>query len=146
MNRSRAALIVFAAMVIAAAAWGQSTTVVSVPVSGQYWERAAGGMLNYSGVVTFTWLQDGGPTGEWPVSGKFVGQAWCVNTGAGYSLYGVCTDCVKGAAGQTLSVKKSFIALDGRGQPAFENVINLAFSFPAKAGPPAVTVLAFAGP
>ncbi len=130
------------ALALAASSWGDPPATVSVPVSGQYWEREAGGWLNYSGLITFTWKESPGTTGEWPVNAKLVAQAWCLNTGAGYTLIGFFSDVVKGAAGSTMLLFKELTALDGRGQPAFTAPASLAFSIPQETGAPSVVAIA----
>ncbi len=130
----------FIALSLGVSSWGDTPAAVTVPVHGQYWEPGAGGWLNYSGLMTFTWTQNA--AGQWGMSGKFVGSAWCLNTGAGYTLYGYCADCVEGAPGEKLMLSKDLIALDGQGQPAFTTGVSLALTIPGAAGLPSVTVVA----
>jgi hypothetical protein len=144
-NGKRIVALVLGATLLAAACWGEAPRVVTVPISGRYYEAGAGGWLNYTGAVTFTWQTDGGTAGEWPASATLVAEAWCMNTGAGYTLYGLCTDCVKGITGDTLVMSKPILALDGRGRPAFQAQVSIALAIPSASEPPVVTAVAFVG-
>jgi hypothetical protein len=144
MKRSgRIVVAVLVVALLAAACWADGTRVVAVPISGRYYEAAAGGWLNYTGTVTFTWQTDVGVAGEWPATATLVAEAWCMNTGAGYTLYGLCSECVKGFTGGSLVMSKSILALDGRGQPAFESQVNVSLALPDPSALPAVTAVAF---
>jgi hypothetical protein len=139
-------MVVVCTLVLAAAAcWADGTNAVGIPVSGQYWEPAAGGWLNYGGLMTFTWSPAEAAGGGWPVSATFVGQAWCANTGAAYTLYGYCADCITGRPGESVQATKTFMAIDGRGQPSFTAPVSLAFVFPSSMSVPSVSTVAFGG-
>ncbi len=70
-------------------------------------------------------------------------QAWCLNTGAGYTLYGLCSDCFKGDPGTTVNFSKQVLAIDGAGRPAFESPIQMMLSFTDASAAPEVARLAF---
>ena len=141
----RLAVCVIALAAAAAAAWAQGANLLSIPVSGRYWEPAAGGWLNYGGIMTLTWSPAYSTNEGYPVSAKFVGQAWCMNTGAAYTLYGYCADCISGRPGESIEATKTVLAIDGQGQPAFSAPVTLAFAIPSPKSVPSVSVVAFGG-
>ncbi len=77
------------------------------------------------------------------VRATLVAQAWCLNTGAGYTLYGLCTGCFKGDPGTTVDFSKQVPAIDGAGRPAFESPIQMMLSFTGAGAAPEVARLAF---
>jgi hypothetical protein len=59
----------------AVACWAEATRTVTVPVSGEYYERATEGVLRNEGVLTLSWAMEPHAPGEWPASGTLVAQA-----------------------------------------------------------------------
>lgn len=128
------------------AAWTRADTplTVTVPVSGEYWEAAAEGMLVYSGAVTIEWIGGGG-NGQWPVRATLLGQAWCRNSGAGYTLYGLALDSLGGAPGSPAMLTLPMLAVGGNGMPAFDRNISLSVALGGPTSTPSVTEITFGG-
>jgi hypothetical protein len=141
----RNAAVFLLAAALAASSWADSARLVTIPISGEYWEPAAGGMLVYSGTVTLEWLADGSGTDGWPVRATLVGQAWCKNTGAGYTLYGLTVDSLAGPQGAAAAVSQSMLAIGGNGRPAFNRDLSVSVTLGNSTIPPRVTQIAFAG-
>ena len=143
MNRAKGVLVVLVLFAAAASGWAQAVQTVVVPISGEYYDGAAGGILVYGGTVTLTWSTSS-PEG-WPMKGTVVATAYSKNTGASYTLYGYCTDCLTGAAGTTMDLDEQVLAIESGSVPAFQTRIRLSLAMPNAALPPAVQTIAFVG-
>jgi hypothetical protein len=142
LNGSRKVLIItFVAALVGAAGWAQSAHGVVVPIQGEYYDSAAGGLLVYNGTITLDWpsLQDS-PQAE-PVSGSLVATAWSKTTGAGYTLYGYYADLFAGATGSTLELSKTVVGIGSGMKPEFESTIRVKLSMFSRE----VQQVAFAG-
>jgi hypothetical protein len=110
-------------VLLAAAAWAQQPASATVPISGQYYESGAGGWVHYAGTVTFDWapVSDDG-SGPF-VRVSMVAHAWCLDTGAGYTFYGISTDSVRGLDGSLQDMARPFVAVGADDRPAFQGML-----------------------
>jgi hypothetical protein len=139
MNRSKIVLFILVLAVLAGASvWAQSRQTMVVPISGEYWDRAAQGYLVYDGTIALAWASS---DQSGPVSGSLVATAWSKNTGAGYTLYGLYPDIFAGATGSVDEIARAVLAIGGGARPEFETTLNVKLA----QLPQEVVHLAFAG-
>ena len=75
------AVVALSVLCLSLRARGMHSDVVR-PFGGEFYEPEAGGWLRYEGTLTYA-EQPGQPE-----TVTLVASAWCVDTGAGYTLYG----------------------------------------------------------
>jgi hypothetical protein len=139
MSRSRIILFILVLAVLAGASgWAQSNQSAVVPISGEYWDNAAGGYLVYGGTIALSWTSsDQGA----PVCGSLAATAWSKNTGASYTLYGWYPDIFAGATGSVAEIARSVLAIGSGSRPEFATTIGVKLA----QLPQEVQHLAFAG-
>jgi hypothetical protein len=142
MNRSKIVLFVSILAVLAGVSvWAQSIQSTVVPISGEYWDNAAEGLLVYSGTIVLNWVAAPGSDQTSPVTGSLVATAWAKNTGASYTFYGYYADVFAGATDSTSELARKVLAIGYNSKPEFETTLNVKLAqFPQE-----VQHLAFAG-
>ena len=142
MTRSKIVLFISILAVLAGASgWAQSRQGIVVPISGEYWDNAAKGLLVYSGTIVFGCVATPGSDQVGPVSGSLVATAWSKNTGASYTFYGYYADVFAGATDSTSELARSVLAIGYGSRPEFQTTLNVKLA----QLPQEVRHLAFAG-
>ena len=117
--------IALLALVAAGSGWAQSTQSTVVPIRGEYYDSAAGGLLTYERAITLEWPTATNSALGWPVSGYLVATAWSKGNGASYTLYGYYADFFAGADAATPDLAMSYVAIGYGSTPAFRSTIRV---------------------
>ena len=126
--------------------WSVGPFCLTIPVYGEYHDSSLGGTVRYNGTVRLTFRQpDPGAAGLVYDRSTVIAQAWCLNNGAGYTIYAIGQGDSIVSADSILEMSGTFLVLGGDMNPVSHGEVVMTCRVPGVAQLRSQAWLAFYG-